>query len=241
MFTGIVETLGTLVRRTPRGPGARLAVRGDLVGHGREPLVLGESIAVDGVCLTVDAIVEPGGHGKSSVFEADASSETLSKTTLGSLAVGASVNLERALAVGGRFGGHIVSGHVDGVGQIREKHPAGTATSVVFDAPPELLRFIAQKGSITVSGVSLTVNRVSATGFEVMLISHTRGRTSLDSLPIGSSVNLEVDLLARYVARLLETGRPDGYAASSDSSTSHDSQPSSDSRLMERLRASGYA
>jgi len=230
MFTGLVEARGTLVRRTQHGRDARLAIRGELVPQGRDPIALGESIAVDGVCLTVDTIVEPGGPGPT-VFEVDASSETLEKTTLGSLAVGSAVNLERALPIGGRLGGHIVSGHVDGVGRVAEKIPTGAALKVVFEAPAELARYIATKGSICVSGVSLTVNGVSGSCFDVMLIPHTRDKTSLDGLAVGSQVNLEVDVLARYVARLLEVGR------AGDPSSS---EPSPDSRLLERLRASGY-
>jgi riboflavin synthase len=231
MFTGLVASRGTLVRRTDRGRDARLVLRGDLVEPGRDPIVLGESIAIDGVCLTVDVIVEAGGPG-ASVFEVDVSSETLSKTTLGGLSIGAAVNLERALAVGDRLGGHLVSGHVDGVGRVREKVPVGAALKVVFDAPAELARFIAPKGSICVSGVSLTVNGVAGSTFDVMLIPHTRDKTSLDGLAIGSPVNLEVDILARYVARLLEVG--------SDNASSTHSPSSDDSRLMERLRASGF-
>ena len=131
MFTGLVESRGSLVRRAHRGRDARLVLRGELVGSGHDPIVLGESIAVDGVCLTVDTIVEPGGPGPS-VFEVDVSSETLEKTTLGNLALGAPVNLERALAVGDRLGGHLVSGHVDGVGRVVEKVPSGAALKVVF-------------------------------------------------------------------------------------------------------------
>lgn len=240
MFTGLVESKGTLVRRTQHGRDARLVVRGDLVTPGKDPLVLGESIAVDGVCLTVDTIVEPGGaHGRgASTFEVDASSETLAKTTLGSLAVGASVNLERALAVGSRLGGHIVSGHVDGVGHVREKIPSGAALRVVFDAPAELARFIAPKGSICVSGVSLTVNGVSGSSFDVMLIPHTRDKTSLDALAVGAPVNLEVDILARYVARLLEVGPATASAASAEPGSQ--TEESSDTRLLSRLHAAGY-
>ncbi|MDF2691879.1 MAG: Riboflavin synthase eukaryotic [Labilithrix sp.] len=233
MFTGLVESKGSLVRRTQNGRDARLVIRGDLVGPGRDPIVLGESIAIDGVCLTVDTIVEPGVPGKSpTVFEADASTETLEKTTLGSLAVGSAINLERALPIGGRLGGHIVSGHVDGVGRVVEKIPTGAALKVVFEAPAELARFIAPKGSICVSGVSLTVNGVSGSTFDVMLIPHTRDKTSLDGLEVGARVNLEVDVLARYVARLLEVGR--------GGATSPEDPESPDSRLLERLRAAGY-
>lgn len=215
MFTGLVEAKGTLVRRTERGRDARLVVRGDLA-TAKEPFVLGESIAVDGVCLTVATIVD------ASTFEVDATSETLSKTTLGALRTGAAVNLERALAVGARLGGHIVSGHVDGVGQCVSVTPIDNGWDVVFGAPSELARYIAAKGSICVSGVSLTVNRVEGSTFSVMLIPHTREKTSLDRLAPGTQVNLEVDLLARYVARLLDAGH------------------STDESLLERLRASGY-
>lgn len=224
MFTGIVESKGTLVRRTRHGRDARLVIRGELAS-GRDPVVLGESVAVDGVCLTVDRIVEPGGPGPT-VFEADASSETLAKTTLGSVEDGAAINLERALPIGGRLGGHIVSGHVDGVGRVAEKTPSGAALKVAFEAPAGLARFIAAKGSICVSGVSLTVNGVAGSTFDVMLIPHTRGKTSLDGLAVGAPVNLEVDVLARYVARLLEAGRS--------------SSPDAEEHLLERLRASGY-
>lgn len=237
MFTGLVESKGTLVRRTQHGRDARLVVRGDLVIPGRDPIVLGESIAIDGVCLTVDTIVEPGGPG-ASTFEVDASSETLAKTTLGSLAIGASVNLERALPIGGRLGGHIVSGHVDGVGRVREKIPSGAALRVVFDAPAELARFIAPKGSICVSGVSLTVNGVSGSSFDVMLIPHTRDKTSLDALAVGAPVNLEVDILARYVARLLEVGPAAASTASGEPGSQ--TEESSDTRLLSRLHAAGY-
>jgi len=226
MFTGLVESKGTLVRRTQHGRDARLVVRGDLVTPGKDPIVLGESIAIDGVCLTVDTIVEPGGPG-ASTFEVDASSETLAKTTLGSLAIGASVNLERALPIGGRLGGHIVSGHVDGVGRVREKI-----------APAELARFIAPKGSICVSGVSLTVNGVSGSSFDVMLIPHTRDKTSLDALAVGAPVNLEVDILARYVARLLDVGPATASGASAEPGSQ--TEESSDTRLLSRLHAAGY-
>jgi riboflavin synthase len=231
MFTGLVQAKGTLVQRTQHGHDARLVLRGEL-NTSRDPVVLGESIAVDGVCLTVDKI-RPG-DGPATTFEVDASSETLEKTTLGGLATGAAVNLERALAIGARLGGHLVTGHVDGVGRVVEKTPSGTALKVVFEAPVELGRYIAAKGSICVSGVSLTVNGVSGSKFDVMLIPHTRDKTSLDGLAVGALVNLEVDILARYVARLLEAGLGPGDGPRSTS----DAPP--DSHLLARLRASGY-
>lgn len=213
MFTGLVQAKGTLVRRTQKGEDARLVVKGPLGG---EPLRLGESIAVDGVCLTVDVIVD------AETFEIDASSETLAKTTLGSVPVLGTVNLERALAVGERLGGHLVSGHVDAVGKLVEKTPAGESTKVTFEVPRELSRFIAQKGSVCVSGVSLTVNHVDRNRFDVMLIPHTLEKTTLGVLEVGAPVNLEVDVLARYVARLLEADKEDAAP---------------DSSFLDRLRA----
>ncbi len=229
MFTGLVETKGTLERRTSAGTDARLVIRGEFE---REALVLGESIAVDGVCLTVATIVQPGPG--LSVFEADASSETLSKTTLGDLATGAHVNLERAVPMGGRMGGHIVSGHVDGVARIADRTPVGGAVKVVFQVPRELVRYISQKGSVCVSGVSLTVNNVDDDRFDVVLVPHTREKTSLDQLPVGARVNLEVDVLARYVARLLECGRPDTHAATTETNAA------SDAASTDRLKRAGY-
>lgn len=226
MFTGLVESKGTLVHKTSRGVDTRLSIRGVLAGN--DALSLGESIAVDGVCLTVARIVEAGGSNAPSIFEADVSAETLERTTLGELVAGGAVNLERALPIGARLGGHIVSGHVDGVGRIVDKTPVGAAVKVVFEAPTELMRFIAEKGSICVSGVSLTVNGVDEHRFDVVLVPHTRDKTSLDALPTGAPVNLEVDLLARYVARLLAAER--------------DGAHHKDEHLawLDRLRRAGY-
>ena len=138
-------------------------------------------------------------------FTADASAETLARTTLGSLPVGARVNLERALAVGDRLGGHIVAGHVDGVGRVVRRENVGTAERVTVEAPSDVLRFIAVKGSVAIDGVSLTVNALGTTNFEVMLVPFTQGATALDARSAGAAVNLEADVLARYVARALET------------------------------------
>jgi riboflavin synthase len=198
MFTGLVETTGTLRSREPRGPGFRLAIGCDLEG-----LELGESIAVSGVCLTVAAI-EPG------VFAADVSLETVEKTTLGRLPIGAAVNLERSLRVGDRLGGHLVSGHVDGVARVLELEAVGEARRVSCSIPAELRRFVAAKGSVALDGVSLTVNALSPDGVELMLIPHTLAVTNLGALVAGSELNLEVDLVARYVVRHLEaTARED--------------------------------
>ncbi len=219
MFTGLVEGTGKLIGRASSGGGARLTVACSLGA-----LALGESIAVDGVCLTVDRIVDAG-------FECDASQETLAVTTLGSRSLGGAVNLERAVPLGGRMGGHIVSGHVDGPGTLSARRPLGTALELVFAFPPELARFIAAKGSIAVDGVSLTVNHVRPTDFDVVIIPHTQAKTSLERLAVGGQVNLEVDLLARYVARLLEAS-PGGAKAAGD--------PTNDATWLARLQRTGY-
>ncbi len=198
MFTGLVAEKGALVRRTASAAGARLEIAVP-PGEAMAELVLGESIAVSGCCLTVATKTARG-------FEADASPETLAKTTLGDLPEGAAVNLERALKVGDRLGGHLVSGHVDGVGTVVARAPAEGGDSLVlrFRVPEELARFLAVKGSIVVDGVSLTVNVVEKNELAVMLIPVTREKTSLDALAVGSAVNIEVDTIARYVAQLLD-------------------------------------
>jgi riboflavin synthase len=203
VFTGLVETTGVLAERSARGPGARLFIRlaAPLAG---EPLAMGESITVDGACLSVVEIRPDG-------FAIDASSETLARTTLGDRAVGARVNLERALRAGDRLGGHIVTGHVDDVGALLERRAVGESTAMTFSLPASLGRFVAEKGSITVSGVSLTVNAVRTAGgspaaFDVMLIPITLRVTSLGDLSPGDRVNLEVDLVARYVGAWLAAG-----------------------------------
>lgn len=159
---------------------------------------LGESIAVNGVCLTVIAF-------DAASFQADASTETLSLTTLGSLQEGAVLNLERAMRPTDRLGGHLVSGHVDGLGQVQSVHGDARAQRWRFAAPPQVLRYVAKKGSICVDGVSLTVNEVDDAGFEVALIPHTVANTAFSETAVGAAVNLEIDLVARYVERLLGT------------------------------------
>ena len=198
MFTGLVEDKGTLASRAARGPGARLAIRCAL--GDREPFVMGESIAVDGCCLSVVAISPDG-------FEMDASAETLARTTLGALAIGAAVNLERATKLGDRLGGHMVTGHVDAVATVVERRPLGDAITLAFELPAALARYVAEKGSICVNGVSLTVNAVAGARFDVAIIPITRTATTLDALVAGAKVNVEVDLLARYVARMLDVAK----------------------------------
>jgi riboflavin synthase len=197
VFTGLVETTGTLSAKREAPGGIRLGIE-----HALGDLELGESIAVNGVCLTVVSSerVDQLTHR----FEADVSTETMRVTTLGEARLSQRLNLERALGLGDRIGGHWVSGHVDGVLLVQALDPSGDALAVEFRAPEELLRYVAPKGSVTVDGVSLTVNRVSSQGFSVMLIPHTRMVTTLGELALGSRVNFEVDLLARYVCRYLE-------------------------------------
>ena len=197
MFTGLIEGVGQLAAREPRGGDARLRIAvGTLPFAG---VVQGESIAVNGCCLTVVAFDDA--H-----FEADASNETLALTTLGALPVGAAVNLERAMRPDDRLGGHLVSGHVDGTGRVRSIAEDARAQRWAFDAPAPLLRYVAKKGSICVDGVSLTVNAVDDAGFEVALVPHTVAHTAFAQTKAGDVVNLEVDLVARYVERLLSTG-----------------------------------
>lgn len=194
MFTGIIETLGRLEELAPRGGDVRLHV--DAGGMDLSDTQLGDSIAVNGVCLTVTDLAASG-------FAADVSRESLEVTTLGDLGPGDSLNLERALALGDRLGGHMVSGHVDGVGAVAAMEPDARSTRVRFRAPDALARYIAAKGSITIDGTSLTVNRVDGAEFEVNIIPHTWERTRFSVYAIGTRVNLEVDLIARYLERLM--------------------------------------
>ena len=195
MFTGIIQGVGRLAALEPRGGDVRLRVAVGSLPF--DQVELGESIAVNGVCLTVVAFDASG-------FSADASNETLSLTTLGSLAEGDALNLERAMRPDDRLGGHLVSGHVDGVGSVAGIEPDARAQRWRFQAPPEVLRYVAKKGSICVDGVSLTVNEVDDAGFEVALIPHTVEHTRFAHNGAGDPVNLEVDLIARYVERLLQ-------------------------------------
>jgi riboflavin synthase len=194
MFTGIIQAVGRVARREDRGGDARLQVAtGKLELADVRP---GDSIAVSGVCLTA---VELTGEG----FGADVSGETLSRTTLGSLRPGDAVNLEKALTPTTRLGGHLVSGHVDGVGTVLERRPEARSVRFLIEAPAPLARYIAEKGSIAVDGVSLTVNRVDGARFDLNIVPHTLAETTLDEYGPGRPVNLEVDVIARYLERLL--------------------------------------
>ncbi len=194
MFTGLIEGVGRVLALEPRGGDLRLRIHVGSLPFA--DVALGESIAVGGVCLTVIEF-------DVSSFAADASTETLALTTLGGIAVGRAVNLERAMRPTDRLGGHLVSGHVDGVGRVLSVHDDARAQRWRFAAPAALLKYIATKGSICVDGVSLTVNAVDGKGFEVALIPHTVSHTAFSSTQVGDAVNLEVDLVARYVERLL--------------------------------------
>ena len=195
MFTGLVQAVGKLAAREPRGGDLRLRIATATLDI--SDLQLGESICVNGVCLTVVAFDQAS-------FDADASNETLSLTTLGGLHPGAALNLERALLPTTRLGGHLVAGHVDGLGKVESIADDGRSQRWRFGAPKALLRYVAGKGSICVDGVSLTVNAVDDTGFEVNLVPHTIEHTAFRSTPPGAPVNLEVDLIARYAERLLQ-------------------------------------
>ena len=203
MFTGLIQAVGRIAALEPRGGDLRLRVATGTLDV--QDVQLGESISVNGVCLTVVAF-----NGLS--FDADASNETLALTTLGALAVGAPVNLERALLPTTRLGGHLVVGHVDGLGSVAGKFDDGRSQRWRFTAPAAMLRYVAVKGSICVDGVSLTVNAVDAHGFEVNLVPHTIAHTAFSATPVGAAVNLEVDLIARYAERLLQGSSPIGAA-----------------------------
>jgi riboflavin synthase len=196
MFTGLVQDRGRIEAVDTTADGVRLRVRTALASELRE----GDSVAVEGVCLTATA-VEPAG------FDADVMTETLRRSTLGDLRAGSSANVELPLRAGDRLGGHVVQGHVDGIGEIGDVTQEGFSRRLFVLAPAELLRYVVEKGSIAVAGVSLTVADVSDEGFAVALIPETLERTTLGDLEGGDRVNLEVDVLAKHVEKLLEGAR----------------------------------
>ncbi len=199
MFTGIIEEMGTVKALRRSAGSARLTVLAEKVLDGT---ALGDSICVNGVCLTVVSM------GRAD-FSADVAVETLNVTNLGGLTVGVQVNLERALQLSARIGGHLVSGHVDAVGRIREKREEGNGWRIFFEAPDSVLRLMIRKGSIAIDGISLTIADVDQTGFSVAMIPHTAKLTTLGFKKAGDSVNLESDLIGKYVERLL-SGRMEG-------------------------------
>ena len=215
MFTGIIEETGTVVGIVSGSSSGTIRIGAALVLEGTR---IGDSIAVNGVCLTVTQL------GKNS-FSADVMPETLRRSGLGSLKNGDKVNLERAMAADGRFGGHIVSGHIDGTGRIVECRPEENAGIVTISAPPEILALIVEKGSIAIDGISLTVAALTRTTFSVSLIPHTAAETVLLKKRAGDVVNLENDILGKYVQRLL------GNAAGA---------PAGSSLTLEYLQANGF-
>lgn len=194
MFTGIVQGVATVRAIEPRGGDVTLVF--DTAGISLADIELGGSIAVSGVCLTATRF-------DAASFAADVSRETLSLTTLGSWVVGSRVNLEKALLAGQALGGHYVTGHVDGVGELVSRHDDARSVRMEFRVPPELARYVARKGSICIDGVSLTVNGARGDRFDVNLVPHTLEVTTLGGLQAGSRVNLEVDIIARYVERMM--------------------------------------
>lgn len=197
MFTGIIQAVGRIARLEPRGGDVRLVV--DTATLDMTDVALGDSIAVSGVCLTVVAF--DAFH-----FAADVSNETLAHTTLGRHKAGDPVNLEKALRLADRLGGHMVSGHVDGAGKVVSVTPDGRSSRWTFEVPAELARYIAHKGSVCIDGTSLTVNEVDGHRFGVNLIPHTVAHTAFSARRPGDAVNIEVDVVARYVERLLTGG-----------------------------------
>ncbi len=209
MFTGLVEDLGTVARTDRRSDALVLTVRPATLDVAS--LALGESVAHDGVCLTVTA-VSPGERGRAT-YEVLAGAETLARTTLERVRIGTRLHLERAVPVGGRLGGHMVAGHVDGTGDVVARRDLGANLVLTIAAPPALLRYVVVKGSIAIDGVSLTVNRVDHAGFDVALIPHTVAATTLGERRPGGRVNLEVDLIGKYVEKLLGGHLPPSSAA----------------------------
>ena len=220
MFTGIIQAIGRVKSLEDRGGDVRLTINNGKLDL--SDVQLGDSIAVNGVCLTA---IELPGDG----FVADVSRETLSLTTLGTLKPGSPVNLEKALTLATRLGGHLVSGHVDGLGTVVDRREDARSVRFTIEAPAELARYIAHKGSITVDGTSLTVNGVEGARFHLNIVPHTLRETIMDSYQVGTRVNLEVDLVARYLERLLlgdQAAKPDAQGGAGP--------------IVERLRQAGF-
>lgn len=194
MFTGIIQSVGAIRSITSKGGDVRLEI--EVAGLTMGDVTIGDSIATQGVCLTAIGFDDRA-------FSADVSNETLSRTTLGGLGIGAPVNLEKALTPSTPLGGHIVSGHVDGVGQVLSRQDDGRSVRFSIEAPHELARYIAAKGSICVDGISLTVNAVDGAVFELNIVPHTLKETTIGGYVVGTRVNLEVDIIARHLERLM--------------------------------------
>ncbi len=220
MFTGLVENLGIVRANAPvslggAAGGRRLTVSSALFV---EPAPLGASVAIDGVCLTVVS-------WQTGEAQFDVGPETLERSTLGGLTVGTRCNLERALRLGDRLGGHLVAGHVDGVGLVAERHSRGESLDIRITVPAPLLRYVVEKGSICIDGISLTVNAVDRTSLTVSLIPHTQHQTTLSEKPVGAALNLEVDLIGKYVEKLVAPYAPG---------------PAADERLRRALKEAGF-
>lgn len=198
MFTGIVSAVGSLVAVKGRGDLKRLRIASS---YAARSIAMGASISINGACLTV---VAKGAKGKGSWFEVEAGAETLARTTAGEWSVGRKLNLERALKAGEELGGHLVTGHIDGIAVIRKHDALKDMARLVIRAPSHLSRFIAPKGSVALDGIALTVNAVEGADFSVFIIPHTLAVTAWKGIAAGAKVNLEVDLIARYLARLAE-------------------------------------
>jgi riboflavin synthase len=195
VFTGLIQDIGRVERIERRSEAAILHISTAAIPA--EDLALGESIAIDGVCLTV----EERERGR---FRVQAGAETLSRTTIGALRPQSRVHLERALRASDRLGGHIVAGHVDGMGEVHSRRPVGPSVEIAFRAPREVLRYVVEKGSIAIDGISLTVNRVDEYAFAVLLIPHTLEKTTLGDKRPGDKVNLEVDIVGKYVEKFVK-------------------------------------
>lgn len=195
MFTGIIEATGHIAAIKRSGQDAQLTIKSDTLDF--SDVKLGDSIASNGVCLTVTSL-------GSKSFTADVSGETLSRTLFGSYQTGQRINLEKALLPTTRLGGHLVSGHVDGIAIVSKVEKTGQSWQIYLQSPEELGRYIAEKGSVTIDGISLTVNELTANGFRLTIVPHTARETTIQALQAGSKVHLEVDLLARYIERLLQ-------------------------------------
>ena len=205
MFTGLIEGTGKLKTIEPRGKDMRLSIQASFDLEGFQT---GESVAVDGVCLTVVS-------WKARAFTVDVSQETLSRTTLGQRSVGDEVNMERALRLGDRLGGHLVNGHVDGKARVMARKQRGDSLVFVFEVVAELGRYIIEKGSVAVNGVSLTVNRCDEQSFDVNIVPHTARVTTIGSLRVGDEVNIEVDIIGKYVERFVRTMQESGSPSTS--------------------------
>jgi riboflavin synthase len=194
MFTGLIETQGVVTHVQKASGGAQIQIYAPEFGR---DMALGDSIAVDGACLTVSQF-------QRGAFVADVSDETLSKTTLGSLHQSSKVNLERAMRLSDRMGGHMVTGHIEGVGRLLLRHPAGNSTIYQFQVPPSLMDYVVPKGSIAVDGISLTVAQIRGESFAASVVPHTESITTLKDKPIGAPVNIEVDVMDKYVKRFVD-------------------------------------